>query len=141
MHDKLIKLLEKARWQESFDAVFSSIDDILDMPKGREYIVDYLLKNGVIVSPYKVGDEVWVINREPGEDADISCIMFLAKSKGCIIGTSWINDYDLDGTLLYHIHETQENYNTELMVYPDEDCFSTKEEAEQALKGGIENEH
>lgn len=82
----------------------------------------------------KVGDEIWVIDREDGEVIDISCIQFLAKSKGCIIGTAWINDLDIDETIEYHIKETRENFDCELKVYPDEDCFATKEEAEQALK-------
>lgn len=102
-------------------------------------IADHLLANGVIVPPCKVGDEIWVIDREDGEAVDISCIQFLAKSKGCIIGTSWINDLDIDETIEYHINETQENFDCELKVYPDEDCFLTKEEAENALKGSVDN--
>ena len=105
-------------------------------PKKRqsaEIIADHLLANGVIVPPVEVGGEIWVIDREDGEAVDISCVMFLGKSKGCIIATSWINDYDLDETLEFHINETQNNFVTDLKVYPDEDCFLTKEEAEQAL--------
>jgi hypothetical protein len=94
-------------------------------------IADYLIENGVIVPPCKVGDEVWVV-----EEDDVTCYMFLAKSKGCIIATSWINDYDVDETLEYHITETQDNLDTDLAVFPDECCFATKEEAEKALKGG-----
>ena len=95
---------------------------------------DYLIANGVICQPCKVGDEIWVIDREDGEAVDISCIQFLAKSKGCIIGTAWIYDYDLDETLEFHINETQNNVDTDLKVYPDEDCFLTREEAEKALE-------
>jgi hypothetical protein len=62
--------------------------------------------------------------------------MFLAKSKGCVIATSWINDYDLDETIEYHIAETQDNLDTDLAVFPDEYCFATREEAEQKLKEG-----
>ncbi len=99
-----------------------------------ERMVDYLLENGVIVPPVEVGGEIWVIDREDGEAIDISCVMFLGKSKGCIIATSWINDYDLDETLEFHMNETQNNFDTDLKVYPDEDCFLTKEEAEAKLK-------
>ena len=98
-----------------------------------EEYAEELLANGVIVPPVEVGGEIWVIDREDGEAVDISCVMFLGKSKGCIIATSWINDYDLDETLEFHINETQNNFDTDLKVYPDEDCFLTKEEAEQAL--------
>lgn len=94
-------------------------------------VADHLIKNGVIVPPCKVGDGIWVV-----EEDDITCYMFLAKSKGCVIATSWINDYDLDETIEYHIAETQDNLDTDLVVFPDEYCFATKEEAEQKLKGG-----
>ena len=98
------------------------------------HTADDLLANGVIVPPCKVGDEIWVIDREDGEAVDISCIQFLAKSKGCVIGTAWINDYDLDETLEFHISETQNNVDTDLKVYPNEDCFLTREEAEAKLR-------
>ena len=118
--DRLIELLRKSG---------ASFENALP-----EEIADHLLANGVIVPPCKVGDEIWVIDREDGEAVDISCIQFLAKSKGCIIGTAWINDYDLDETLEFHKNETQNNVDTDLKVYPDEDCFLTREEAEKALK-------
>lgn len=97
--------------------------------------VDYLIANGVIVPTYKAGDEIWVVERENGEAVDISGYMFLANSKGCIIATYWIDDYDLDETLKYHINETQDNRDTKLVIYPENDCFATKEAAEKALRG------
>lgn len=113
------------------------IELIGDMPNDVDNIVaeaNYLIANGVILPLCKVGEEIWVIDRENGEVVDISCVMFLAKSKGCIIATAWINDYDLDETLAFHIDETQNNFDTDLKVYPDEDCFLTREEAEKALE-------
>lgn len=97
-------------------------------------LADHLIENGVIVPPCKVGDGIWVV-----EEDDITCYMFLAKSKGCVIATSWINDYDLDETIEYHIAETQDNLDTDLVVFPEEYCFATKEEAEQKLKEGADN--
>jgi hypothetical protein len=90
-------------------------------------------KANFVELPCKVGDGIWVV-----EEDDITCYMFLAKSKGCVIATSWINDYDLDETIEYHIAETQDNLDTDLVVFPDEYCFATKEEAEQKLKGGVQ---
>jgi hypothetical protein len=91
-------------------------------------------KANFVELPCKVGDGIWVV-----EEDDITCYMFLAKSKGCVIATSWINDYDLDETIEYHIAETQDNLDTDLVVFPEEYCFATKEEAEQKLKGGADN--
>jgi hypothetical protein len=90
-------------------------------------------KANFVELPCKVGDGIWVV-----EEDDITCYMFLAKSKGCVIATSWINDYDLDETIEYHIAETQDNLDTDLVVFPDEYCFATREEAEQKLKGGVQ---
>ncbi|MGN0451070.1 MAG: hypothetical protein ACI4FN_02985, partial [Acutalibacteraceae bacterium] len=100
----------------------------------EEYIADYLIANGAILPPCKVGEGIWVIDREDGEAVDISRVMFLAKSKGCIIATPWINDFDIDETIEFHINETQNNFETDLEVYPDEDCFLAREEAEKALE-------
>lgn len=129
MRDRLIELLEDTLHEWECDVQTETLLQI----------ADHLLANGVIVPPCKVGDEIWVIDREDGEAVDISCIQFLAKSKGCIIGTAWINDYDLDETLEFHISETQNNVDTDLKVYPNEDCFLTREEAEKALEGYKEN--
>lgn len=137
--DRLIELHHEAgvEWD---NYLFECIDnDKIPSKTYDEFHADYLLANGVIVPPCKVGDEIWVIDREDGEAVDISCIQFLAKSKGCIIGTAWINDYDLDETLEFHKNETQNNVDTDLKVYPDEDCFLTREEAEKALEGYKEN--
>ena len=90
--------------------------------------------NQIIVPPCKVGDTIWVIDREDGEAVDISGVKFLAKSKGCIIATTQINDYDLNEIIGFHINETQDNFDTHLMVYSDDDCFLTREEAERRLK-------
>ena len=122
--DRLIEIISQAKEDEYISMSHYDITAI----------ADYLIANGVIVSPLKVGDEIWVIDREDYEAVDISCIQFLAKSKGCVIGTAWINDYDLDETIEFHIDETRNNFCTDLQVYPDEDCFITREEAEKALE-------
>ena len=82
---------------------------------------------------FEIGQEVWVVEREDGEAIDVSCVLFLAKSKNCIIASDWIDDYDFDEIIEYHIEETAVNFDTDLKVYPIFDCFSTREEAEKAL--------
>ncbi len=128
---------------EKRDRLVELIDDYIHYVDVKEWyseeldegLADYLIEEGnIIVPPFKVGDEVWVV-----EEDDVTCYMFLAKSKGCIIATSWINDYDVDETLEYHITETQDNLDTDLAVFPDECCFATKEQAEKALKEGTDN--
>jgi hypothetical protein len=105
--------------------------DVTDLTE-TEYVAECLLSEGIVIPPCKVGEEIWVV-----EEDDTTCYMFLAKSKGCIIATSWINDYDLDETIEYHIEETQNNLDTGLAVFPEDICFATREEAEEKLKGGL----
>lgn len=124
MSDRLVELIRQGKKEFTKS----------DITYIETYLADYLIANGVIVPPCKVGDEIWVVETEDGEAVDITCYMFLAKSKGCIIATSWINDYDLDETLEYHINETQDNQETDLVVYPEEYCFATEEQAKQKLK-------
>lgn len=126
MRDRLVEIFKQNGVGEAFSP--------LAREEWRKDTADVLIANGVIVPPFKIGDEVWVV-----EEDDVTCYMFLAKSKGCIIATSWINDYDVDETLEYHITETQDNLDTDLAVFPDECCFATKEHAEKALKEGVDN--
>lgn len=124
MRDRLVGLLKKADKSASDKLITDYEDAVQDN-------ADYLIENGVIVPPCKVGDGIWVV-----EEDDITCYMFLAKSKGCVIATSWINDYDVNETIEYHIDETRDNFDTGLAVFPENICFATREEAEQALEGG-----
>jgi hypothetical protein len=83
---------------------------------------------------FEAGQEIWVVEREFGEAFEVSGVMFLATSVGCVIATAFIDDYDLEETITYHINETSDNIDTDLKVYPIEDCYYTKEEAEKALQ-------
>ena len=130
MRDRLIELLE-------------STPTDFDGNRNVVIIAEHLLVNGVFVPPCEIGEEIWFVDRnESGEPIDITGAVFLAQSKGCIIATSYINDYDLTETIEYHINRTQDNYDTNLLVYPIEDSYVTKEEAKRALKekfkGGAE---
>ena len=75
------------------------------------------------------GDHIWVIDREGGAAVGVSCVMFLARSPGFVVATAFINDLDVEETIQYHIRETQDNIDTDLLVYPEGDCFLTKEVA------------
>lgn len=62
MRDRLIELIKQAEKQECLNAVCGDIDFLIDSPKGAEFIADYLLANGVIVPPCKVGDIVYQVD-------------------------------------------------------------------------------
>ena len=140
MRDRLVELLEKASAEvgkhirETTKKVlaekgrFNSATDI-----GRRNIyeveADYLLENGVIVPPCKVGDEVWYLNKHPH-------ISLLQNSvyKATVVRIVTIST----GTVL--VIKIKSEGCCEI---PDETdwgitVFATREEAEQALKGGAE---
>ena len=96
-------------------------------------------KDGTVVAnKASPGGQVWIIERDDcGDPYEISGYMFLASTGNAVIVTAYINSLeDLEETLGYHIQETAENYETDLAVFPEEDCYLTREEAEAALKGG-----
>ncbi len=87
------------------------------------------------------GTGVWVVNRdEYGEACDVSGYMFLAEVSGFVILTDYISDLEsLGDTMAYHAAETSENYDTNLAVFPADDCYLTREEAEAALEAERSN--
>lgn len=81
------------------------------------------------------GMPVWVIERDEDGNADaISGYIFLAQVEGVVILSAHIEDYDLGGILEYHIQCTVEDYDTNLSVFPDEDCYVRKEDCEADFK-------
>jgi len=128
MRDTLIDLLKKADENSARKCITDYEDAIIDN-------AEYLLANGVIAPSFKMGDTVYIVERdECGEAEDYTGYMFLAQTKNAVIVTSFINDYDSEETIEYLIQETIEKMDTDLCVFPLEDCYATKEEAEQKLK-------
>lgn len=121
MHDRLIELIDKACYQEAFDAVFSSIDEVLDMPKGKEYMANYLLENGVIVPPVKEGQILYII------EAGIIIEAKVIEYKYCSNSNNGV-----------HWHIIFEELFAMSEAHIGDSVFYSREEAEQTLKGGAE---
>ena len=130
MRDRLIGLLLEAENKADENGF---VNCNLKSRRKAEFVADHLLAEGVIVPKFTAGDHIWVIDREDGKAVEVSCVQYLANCQNCVIATAFINDYDFEETLQYHISETQERFDTELKVCPEEDCFLTREEAERAL--------
>lgn len=85
-------------------------------------IADYLLANGVIVPPCKVGDNVYIISNGVVEE--------------CVI-TEWFYTTAMEHRYGFY---AEVNGDSRIFVFVETDInktvFLTKEEAEQALKGG-----
>lgn len=77
------------------------------------------------------GAEVWVLERdEDGTPCDVSGYMFLAQSGEFVIVSPYINGMDrFEGIMAYHVQETAETYDTDLAVFPAENCFTTRDAA------------
>lgn len=56
MHNRLVELIKRAEHIHMQMALSSTVDELIDLPNKEETIADYLLANGVIVPPCKVGD-------------------------------------------------------------------------------------
>ena len=98
MREKFIELLDKA---------FLKSDDNFGTPNVNQ-VADFLLANGIIVLPYKIGDTVWEINSEnPFED---ELKVMETRVEDLFVGTS------LD------LHHIDSNF-----------LFSNKEDADKAL--------
>lgn len=57
--ERLVELIKRARALEQLDTLMGDPEVIADMSKGDEYLADYLIANGVIVPPCKVGSKVY----------------------------------------------------------------------------------
>lgn len=68
--ERLIDLIKKAEKQELLDFFTADLDEAIDMSGGTqfngsvEYLAAYLIEHGVIVTPCKVGDTVYVLTSD-----------------------------------------------------------------------------
>ena len=140
MRDRLIELIEK--WYEK---------------PTTKYLADYLLENGVVVLPCKVGDKVYVIKRcRCGKPANYQlqqchkkCIPSTPKVLARIMQQEMGRRLKPDsfckieyedvpkGTICYSVYEKQ--FTLDMLSKWGKTVFPTKEEAVQALKEGVLN--
>lgn len=115
MRDRMIGLIYAAN--EKFDETDCTDEEAVEL------IVDYLLANGAILPPCKVGDTVWFELYGQIESAVVyHCTCELSR-RGCVISGAYAKDtrgleLSFDGNSI------------------GKTVFLTREEAEQALKGG-----
>lgn len=114
--ERLIELMlsKSCRNVECPDVQCSKCENIAIFEGDTEKIADHLLANGVIVPPCKAGDTIWRCGRDKVHEWQIALIEVYADEIG------FVDDSD--------------NYFTEDDI--GKTVFLTKEEAEQALKGG-----
>lgn len=114
-----------------------------------ESIVDYLLKNNVIAPPAKVGDKVYQMEIMYSKCSAYDNTPISSLCTGCCVECdSKSYEYMYTGTISYMIYNGEQfSYvvqwddkwdNSHYVI--GKDMFLTASEAEEALKGGAENE-
>jgi hypothetical protein len=95
------------------------------------HIADHLLENGVVVPPCKVGDTVWAIYDKKIYEAiaeQVTVVSHISGNKIIKIKA----EFDIEDWFYNDGRKTKYG----IYGYYQENVFLTKEEAEQALKGG-----
>lgn len=94
-------------------------------------------RNGrCVVCKFKPGDKIWIVERyEDGEPDSVCEYMFFSSFVGFalvhpIVADAWGIDEVMDDCLRI----TRQLYRTDFVVFPLDDCYGSREEAEQALK-------
>lgn len=126
MRERLIKLLKQAEKQQILNAVCGDIDSLIDSPRGAEFIADYLIENGVVLLPCKVGEKVFTgctrgINDKFIQESTVSKIV-LDDWDGLRIIKKVVDERGC--CFFYDVDQEQLNKTT----------FFSKEEAERALR-------
>lgn len=82
------------------------------------------------------GETVWVVERDcDGYATEVTGYLFMAEVSQAVIVTSKIYGLrDFAEVLEYHMEKTREDYETDLSVFPSEDCYSDKEAAIEAIE-------
>lgn len=90
-------------------------------------------------SRFTPGMPVWVIERDAdGAAQGVSGYIFIAHVECVVILSSYVNDFDFYDILAYHVQCTVEEYDTDLCVFPDEDCFISKDACNAAFNAELE---
>ena len=81
------------------------------------------------------GKSVWIVERdEDGNASEVTGYLFLAEVADAVIVTPRISGRKgLEETMAYYIETTAEYCEADLRVFPSDDCYLHKHDAEKAL--------
>lgn len=131
-HERLVELLKNAKKYATNIMIHSTIDEVIDTSYD-DLLVNYLLENGVVVLPCKVGDTVYYASK--------SYTSFKIKPYAVYEAEVVRMTYTQLGLIIIIRMKIEDGFAEIPYVHFGKDIFLTKEEAEQAiqaLKGGIE---
>lgn len=116
--DRLIELIVNADTYDSYECKLCTKNDVSCRRCGAEKFADYLLANGVIVPPCKVGDKVWFNT-------------FKKNATVCV----GIQPHIVDRIDVICVCDTKNLVETNIRDWEfGQSVFLTKAEAEKALK-------
>lgn len=139
--DRMTPIQQARRIPDVVDRL-AYIEDIL----GDDYDLDHLRElmeadrdGRCLVSPFKPGDQVWVVERDEIGVADcVSGYVFIAFSGGCALVHPYIGGCgELNGILHNCLECTREDGGCDVEVFLIDDCHKSREAAEQAME--VEN--
>lgn len=129
------RLIDADKLYDYISDVFTEFGDVMSITDALEAVEIAPTVNAVEL-PCKVGDTVWIVERdECGNACQVSGYIFMGLCNDAVIVTVAIygHNNDFDHMLQKHIDETAEEYETDLSVFPVDDMYLTREEAEAAL--------
>lgn len=125
MRERLIELIADAR-NEYYDYSDELHEEGMSVPESsEEYIADYLLANGVVVMPCKVGDVVYMWKIELIREPQL-CEFIIRKIQREENAKGTYNLYCADNGQMAKVFDDNDIGKT---------VFLTREDAERALKG------
>lgn len=124
MQDKLIKIFKNTEYEPYPNTIKAKfVDQFTDFALVQ--IMNSFTKQGVLVPPVNIGDELWDIYRNKPRKWEVVYLGY--NGKEWHINILWWKDKD--------------NFKNMQVTYPFiwNNWYFSKEEAEQALKDGIDN--
>ena len=120
--DRLIDLIRQSHCVEVWDYY----NDDFKEPNPIETLADYLIKNGVVLPPCKVGDTVYYLDGKTIVKDVVHCISFGGR-------------HGVNAKGFIHMHDSDKDNITISFNSFGKTVFLTKDQAEQKLKEMIGN--
>ena len=80
------------------------------------------------------GDTIWVVERdEMGDPADIAGVLYCATAVGYVMATAFPDHGGINTIMKDAAEDTAQGFSPSFYVYPEEDCYQDKADAEKQL--------
>ena len=119
---------------ETLVKAYSLADFIVGRDGNERDEMLFLVKWAKSRQGYEAGDAVWVLARdENGVPFDVVQQMYLATVRNAVITVTYLANHSVDDVTACLIESTRFNMDTDIEVFPLQDCFFSEEDAKKAL--------